>query len=425
MTMYPALIMGNNGLEVIATEPIRQVLMQQSRTLRAPVVVRAILLLSLACPGLLQASAEQKPLGYDRTQSLTTLDIIERLGRHHYARVQIDDALGERLLENYLENLDPGRNVFLASDIEEFRTLRHQLDDQLLAGDVSAGFAIYARYRERMDARLGHVTENLHATIRAMDFSKDEVSADRPRQARLAGRRAGGGGALAQAAEVQRARAEARGQGDGRHRGTAREALQGPAAPHGAGQQRGCLPALHELVHRAVRPALQLLSPRSSEEYRMNMRLSLEGIGAVLQQDDEFTKVARLVPAGPAAKQGQLRQSDRIVAVGQDGGGEMVDVVGWRLDDVVDLIRGKKGSTVRLEVVRGRRRQRGASLHQHRARAGQARGAGGAEPRAGDPLRGPHAQDRRDRHPGLLCRLRGACSAATRITAAPRATWRG
>ena len=145
------------------------------RTLRDLVPVRALLVLTLLWPGLALASAEPKPLGYDRTQSLTTLDIIERLGRHHYARLEVDDALSERLLENYLDNLDPGRNVFLGSDIAEFRALRHQLDDQLLAGDVSSGFVIYQRYRERLEARLNQVTADLHRTIRAMDFSKDEV----------------------------------------------------------------------------------------------------------------------------------------------------------------------------------------------------------------------------------------------------------
>lgn len=108
--------------------------------------------------------------------------------------MQIDDAQGERLLENYLENLDPGRNVFLASDIEEFRKLRHQLDDQLLAGDVSAGFAIYGalpRAHGRADwARDGKSARDDQG---AMDFSKDEVLTDRDKL-RLAGRRAGGRG---------------------------------------------------------------------------------------------------------------------------------------------------------------------------------------------------------------------------------------
>ena len=149
--------------------------MQQFRSIRAPLAVRTLLMLLLACPGLVLAKAADKPLGYDRTQSLTTLDIIERLGRHHYSRVQIDDALSERLLENYLENLDPGRNVFLVSDIAEFRKLRDQLDDQLLAGDLSAGFAIYERYRERLQTRLERVTADLHGTIAAMDFTRDEV----------------------------------------------------------------------------------------------------------------------------------------------------------------------------------------------------------------------------------------------------------
>jgi carboxyl-terminal processing protease len=101
-------------------------------------------------------------------------------------------------------------------------------------------------------------------------------------------------------------------------------------------------------------PHTNYMSPRSAENFNMNMRLSLEGIGAVLQQEDEFTKVARLVPAGPADKQGELRAADRIISVGQDESGDMTDVVGWRLDEVVDLIRGPKGSVVRLEIARGR-----------------------------------------------------------------------
>jgi carboxyl-terminal processing protease len=97
-------------------------------------------------------------------------------------------------------------------------------------------------------------------------------------------------------------------------------------------------------------PHTSYLSPRNSENFNINMSLSLEGIGAVLQREDEYVKVVRLVTAGPADKQGDLKASDRITAVAQ-GDEEWVDVVGWRLDEVVALIRGKKGTTVRLQVL--------------------------------------------------------------------------
>lgn len=345
--------MGNNGFEVIVASPFAKPFMQQFRSIRAPLAVRTLLMLLLACPGLVQAKAADKPLGYDRTQSLTTLDIIERLGRHHYSRVQIDDALSERLLENYLENLDPGRNVFLGSDIAEFRKLRDQLDDQLLAGDLSAGFAIYERYRERLQTRLERVTADLHGTIAAMDFTRDEVLlTDRKKLDWPADERA--------ADELWQKQLKSSVLGL-KLAGKKMDAIEELLAKRYKDQLRRMAQVNSEDVYQLYMnsftelfdPHTNYLSPRSSENFNMNMRLSLEGIGAVLQQDDEFTKVARLVPAGPAAKGGQLRQSDRIVAVGQDADGEMVDVVGWRLDDVVDLIRGKKGSTVRIEVVRG------------------------------------------------------------------------
>ena len=399
--------MGNNGREVIATEPNRQALMQQSRSLRAPIVVRAFLLLSLLCPALLQANAAGKPLGYDRTQSLTTLDIIERLGRHHYARVDVDDALSERLLENYLKNLDPGRNVFLGSDIEEFRKLRHQLDDQLLAGDVSAGFAIYDRYRERMDARLGRVTKDLHATIQAMDFSTDEVLlTDRDKLDWPADEQA--------ADELWHKQLKSSVLGL-KLAGKKMDAIEELLEKRYKDQLRRMTQVNSEDVYQLYMnsftelfdPHTNYLSPRSSENFNMNMRLSLEGIGAVLQQDDEFTKVARLVPAGPAAKQGQLRQSDRIVAVGQGEAGEMVDVVGWRLDDVVDLIRGKKAARCASRSCAAAAPARSTTSSASCATRSSSR----SRPRRAAcwrfAVRGPDAQDRRDRHPGLLCRFRG------------------
>jgi len=98
-------------------------------------------------------------------------------------------------------------------------------------------------------------------------------------------------------------------------------------------------------------PHTQYFSPRNSENFNINMSLSLDGIGAVLSTDDEYTSVVRLVPAGPADKSGQIKPSDQIISVGHGEDGPLIDVVGWRLDEVVELIRGPKGSIVRLEIV--------------------------------------------------------------------------
>src|SRR5690606_31387597 len=108
---------------------------------------------------------------------------------------------------------------------------------------------------------------------------------------------------------------------------------------------------LMRAVTSTIDPHTEYLSPRQGESFDIQMRLSLEGIGALLQAEGEYVKVASLVPGGPADKSGNLQPADRIVAVGQGGTGEMVNVVGMRLDEVVELIRGPKGSTVRLDII--------------------------------------------------------------------------
>ena len=325
------------------------------RTLRYPagLVLSALLHFAFLAPLPAQALAPPGPaLTYDRLQSLTTLDIIERLGRHHYARVPVDDALSSRLLDAYLDNLDGSRSVFLKSDIAGFEPLRTRLDDALLAGDLDAGFAIYARYRERLEARLADIDARLPAMLAAMDFGKDEVMViDRSKLDWPADQ------AAADAVWNQQLKASVLSL---KLAGKPMPDISKLLAKRYKDQLRRARQVNSEDVYQLYMnsftelfdPHTNYLSPRSSENFNMNMRLSLEGIGAVLQADEEFTQVARLVPAGPAAKQGQLRTSDRIVAVAQ-GDAESVDVVGWRLDDVVDLIRGPKGSTVRLEVLRG------------------------------------------------------------------------
>lgn len=293
-------------------------------------------------------------LAFDRAQSLATLEVIDRLKNGHYINVKVDDALSSQLLDAYLKRLDPSHNIFLKSDIAAFERYRNRLDDMLLAGDPGAGFEIYNRYQQRLTTRLEQIIANLPAMIDAMDFSVDEVMIiDRENLDWPA--------TEADADEVWR------------------KQLKSSVLSLKLADKE--LDAIKELLEKRYRnqlkrisqvnsedvfqlylnaftelfdPHTNYFSPRRAENFNMNMRLSLEGIGAVLQSEDEYTKVSRLVPAGPADKQGDLRAADRIIAVGQDDDGDLVDVIGWRLDEVVDLIRGPKGSTVRLEILRGK-----------------------------------------------------------------------
>jgi carboxyl-terminal processing protease len=173
---------------------------------------------------------------------------------------------------------------------------------------------------------------------------------------------------------------------------------------------------MNSFVH-ALDPHSSYLSPRNAEEYRMQMSLSYFGIGASLQTEDEYVKIAGIIPGGPAAIDGSLQPEDRITGVGQGAEAEVVDVIGWRLDDVVDLIRGPADSVVRLEIIpanspRNHSCQLSAGqsqkIHRSDSRTGQTRGTGGKERDRYRASRWTRVVDWRDRRTKLLPRLSSA-----------------
>ncbi|HNN29858.1 MAG TPA: S41 family peptidase, partial [Agitococcus sp.] len=268
----------------------------------------------------------------------------------HYEHKKLNDALSSQILDRYLKDLDPTRAYFLASDIAEFEEYRYLLDDDLNRGDLTHGFAIYARYQQRFNQRLDYVLKELKKGSKNFDFSVDdslEIKREnvpwakeaqeldtlwykRLKSAVLSLKLSGKKDEeifklLTKRYETQR---------NNMNRNKADDVFQ----------------TFMNAFTETYDPHTEYFSPRTSENFNINMSLSLEGIGAVLQAEDDYTKIVRLVPAGPADKSKQLKPNDRIVAVAQ-GDGEFVDVVGWRVDEVVDLIRGPKNSTVRLQVL--------------------------------------------------------------------------
>jgi carboxyl-terminal processing protease len=288
---------------------------------------------------------------YSDTQRETIAEMIEQLEKRHYAKLVYNDELSSQHLDAYIDSLDGTRMFFTAADIKEFQQYRTVMDDQLPEGNLDAGYTIFNRFQQRLQSRLENVLESLPEMIESLDFTVDETY-------------------LLDASD--RAWATSQEELDDRWRKHIKnQVLSLRLADKNAEEIPETLERRYRNQLRRVGqynsqdvfqiyanaltelydPHTNYFSPRRSENFNMNMSLSLEGIGAVLQAEDEYTKVARLVPKGPADKQGELKASDRIVGVGQDEQGEIEDVIGWRLDEVVDLIRGPKDSTVRLEVI--------------------------------------------------------------------------
>lgn len=310
------------------------------------------LLLSLALIATPWTLAEQpKALKYTPAQVKTTVEIVKQLDTRHYRSQDFNDDLSSRYLDDYLKALDPAKNYFLKTDIAGFEKYRTKFDDDLKKGKLDKTFEIFNRYNERVISRLEAVVAQLNDKEFIYDFDVEESiptdweEADWPTdqktadalwhkriKASLLGMKLSG-----------KTMDESRTTLYKRYNNQLRR-LQKQDAEEAFSVMMNALTMLYD-------PHTNYLSPRTSENFNINMALSLEGIGAVLQSEDEYTKVMRLVPAGPADKQGELKASDRIIAIGQGSDGEMVDVVGWRLDEVVELVRGKKDSIVRLEIL--------------------------------------------------------------------------
>jgi carboxyl-terminal processing protease len=288
---------------------------------------------------------------YTDSQRSTMIEMIEQLEERHYAKLEYDDAFSSEHLDKYIEALDGGKMFFLASDLEEFEQYRTVMDEQLPKGNLDAGFFIFNRFQERLEARLKQVVDTLPEAVAAMDFTRDETY-----QLDLEER----GWATDSAELDERWRKQLKNQVLSlKLADKPEEELVTTLQKRYRNQLKRVQQYNSQDVFQVYANALTSLydphtnyfSPRRSENFNINMSLSLEGIGAVLQIEDEYTKVTRLVPKGPADKQGELHPSDRIVGVGQGEKGEIEDVIGWRLDEVVELIRGPKGTTVRLEVL--------------------------------------------------------------------------
>ncbi|AOA04339.1 tail-specific protease [Pseudomonas fragi] len=286
----------------------------------------------------------------DRDEVIASLNVVELLKRHHYSKPPLDDARSAIIYDSYLKLLDPSRSYFLASDIAEFDKWKFQFDDFLKSGDLNPGFTIYKRYLDRVKSRLDFALAELNKGVDSLDFNaKETLEIDR-KDAPWLKTEAELNDLWRKRIKDEVLRLKIAGKEPAKIQELLTKRYKNQLSRLDQTRSEDIFQAYINTFAMSYDPHTNYLSPDNAENFDINMSLSLEGIGAVLQSDNDQVKIVRLVPAGPADKTKQVAPADKIIGVAQ-GDKEMVDVIGWRLDEVVKLIRGPKGSVVRLEVI--------------------------------------------------------------------------
>ncbi len=290
-------------------------------------------------------SSTVQPTKYMSNEDVYITTILQR---YHYRKFKLDDSLSNVIFDRYLKTLDNSKSYFYASDIANFSKYKYQLDDNIKDGDLNPAFQLFNVFKERVNERIDYAEKLLD---KSFDFSKDETfQIDRtdalwPKDS-------------AEMNELWRKKVkndalnlilggkkwdEAKTSLVKRYENLRKSLMQYSS--------EDVFQLFENSFTESLDPHTNYMSPSTSDNFKIDMSRSLEGIGAQLQTEDEYTKVVEIIPGGPAFKSRLIHRDDKIIGVAQGKEGEFVDVIGWRITDVVQLIRGPKGSTVRLQII--------------------------------------------------------------------------
>ena len=309
---------------------------------------------ALVATALVQAQEAAKPfeapaLSQESQHKKAIQRIDNRFTRYHYKNVQLNDQLSEKIWNRYLEVVDYNKSLFLAADIEKFAKYRSKFDDGIKTGNLEFAFDMY---EESVRRRIERLEQSIAMLDSVMDFTKkDEFYYDRE-EIEWASNNAELDEYWRQKVKYDALNLKLAGKEPAKIKETLTKRYKNTMRRLSQSQSEDAFQVIMNAYARSIEAHTSYLSPRRAERFQMDMNLELEGIGAVLRPEDEFTMIQSLVPGGPADKTEQLKPEDKIIAVAQ-GEDDYVDIVGWRLDEVVELIKGKKGTEVRLQVVRG------------------------------------------------------------------------
>ncbi len=270
------------------------------------------------------------------------------LTKFHYKPTPLDDAMSQQIFTRYLDALDSDRLFFTQADIDRFADYKTELDDAIYDQDLAAPFAIFNLYEQRVGERVAFARGLLP---KGFDFGVDESYQFDREKAPWAKNETELDDLWRKRIKNDWLRLKLAGKTDKDIRDTLDKRYANYLDRVRQLNSEDVFQTFMNSYAMSIEPHTNYLGPRASENFDIAMKLSLEGIGAVLQRDEDYTAIREIVPGGPASLSGKVKVGDRVVGVGQGEHGPIVDVVGWRLDDVVEKIRGAKDTVVRLEIL--------------------------------------------------------------------------
>ncbi|MBY3073734.1 carboxy terminal-processing peptidase [Rhizobium laguerreae] len=270
------------------------------------------------------------------------------LSRYSYKPVPLDDALSARIMDGFIKSLDPDRMLFLQADIDGFMSDRSEIDDAIEERDLKIPFAIFKAYQQRVVDRMNYARNLLKQDF---DFSAQEDYSVLRDKAPWPQSEAESNELWRKRVKSDWLRLKLGGQNDAAIRETLDKRYENTLERAYKFKSDDVFQSFMDAYATSIDPHTDYFGTAASADFNVSMKLSLFGIGAVLQERDDYTTIRELVPGGPAQLSGKLSVGDRITGVGQGKDGAIKDVVGTRLDEVVQMIRGKKGSVVRLDIL--------------------------------------------------------------------------
>jgi len=284
----------------------------------------------------------------DEQQSLVTKEVVNLLENYNYKKPKLNDSISSIVFDRYIKALDPSRYYFLESDIKEFEANRYTLDDDFRIGDLSAPFYIFnvylKRYNERVDYSISQIKNKY-------DFNQNDTYVYDREKLPWAKNTTELNDIWKKRVKYELVNLKIAGTDDAKNIETLTKRYTNLKSQASKFNNQDVFQILMDAFTEAIDPHTNYFNPRNAEAFNQEMSRSLEGIGAVLQSENEVTKIASIMPGGPAFKSKKLNAGDKIIAVAQGVDGEFEDIIGWRIDNAVSKIKGPKGTTVRLKII--------------------------------------------------------------------------